>query len=194
MMKKEKNVTKELAAVNETVDTALNAPSNLGTSLDGDDDKNSELIKNENDELEKSNEADEKNDTQNKAKMSLKDFEKLKIKVVTKNVGKAGICTIVNSKSNGKRVVFPSEVIQKLGTGDKLEVHFGEKGIAITKSNSGEFILKQSGKKSIVYCTELVAKITEKYNLGFVGRVSLTFHSIEYFKDGNVDCAYIELV
>lgn len=128
--------------------------------------------------------------------MSLKDFKKPKSKATTKSIGEAGICTIVNSK-NGRRIVFSNEVIQKLGAEDKIQISLGKKGIAISKGDNDGFTLKQSGKKFIVYCGPLVKEITEEYKLVFgkdKGKVAVTFHSIEYFKDGDKKCGYIELV
>lgn len=110
------------------------------------------------------------------------------VKSVSKSrtVSGAGVLSVINSKENGKRLALSSELLQKIGNPDKVQVCLAEKIVAIGKSISGcesSFLLKKGGNKGLIYSYGLVNEITNEFKLDFSNRTSLTFHEVEYLTD-----------
>jgi hypothetical protein len=107
----------------------------------------------------------------------------VKTKVVNRMIGEPGVITIINSKKNGKRIIFAGAAIDKLGNPSKLQVVFWQNGIVVGEvlPKADQFFpVKESGNKGIVYSGGLVQEITSKFNLDFSERVSITFPKVAY--------------
>ena len=97
-----------------------------------------------------------------------------------------GVCTVINSKQNGRRVILSKETMDCLKNPTKLEVGFTEDGIVIAEKlpeNGVEFSIKKNGNKMVIYSSALVEEITELFNLDFSNRVSITFTEAEEYGD-----------
>lgn len=97
-----------------------------------------------------------------------------------------GVCTVINSKHNGKRVILAKETMDYLKNPEKIEVGFTEDGIVIAEKlpeNGVEFSIKKTGNRMVIYSSELVKEITELFNLDFSNRVSITFTESEKYDD-----------
>jgi hypothetical protein len=102
----------------------------------------------------------------------------------------AGVCTVVNSKKNGKRVTFARDIMDCLGNPETVEVCFTEDGIAVGKKlpeNGVEFNVKKIGNKGGIYSSQIVQEITEVFDLDFENRVSITFTEAEEYTDDDCD-------
>ena len=90
----------------------------------------------------------------------------------------AGVCTVVNSEKNGKRVMFSKDIMECMDNPQKIEACFTESGIALAKKlpeNGVEFNVKKIGNKGAIYCSPFVKEITKMFGLNFENRVSITF-------------------
>lgn len=94
----------------------------------------------------------------------------------------AGVCTVVNSEKNGKRVTISKELSDELGNIETVEIGFTENGIVVGNKlpeNGTEFRFKKSGNKGVIYSSSLVDEVTEEFKLDFSNRVSITFVDAE---------------
>jgi hypothetical protein len=97
-----------------------------------------------------------------------------------------GVCTVVNSEKNGKRVTLSKEIMELLNNPVSIEIGFTEDGIAVAKKlpeNGVEFSLRKNGNKGVIYSSQLVEEITELFDLDFQDRVSITFTEAEEVND-----------
>jgi hypothetical protein len=127
---------------------------------------------------------------------SIDDLIPVKTKVVKRMIGEPGVITIINSKKNGKRIIFASAVMDKLGNPSKLQIVFWQNGIvvgAMLPKADQFFPVKESGNKGIVYSGGLVQEITSKFNLDFSERVSITFPKVAYKDMDDQTLAFFKL-
>ncbi len=97
-----------------------------------------------------------------------------------------GVCTVINSRQNGKRLILAKETMDYLKNPTKIEVGFTQDGIVIAEKlpeNGVSFSIKKSGNKMVIYSSGLVKEITELFNLDFSNRVSITFTEAEEYDD-----------
>ncbi|MGL6105025.1 hypothetical protein [Romboutsia sp.] len=131
-------------------------------------------------------------DEMNESNLNNKVYNPLKV-IKPKSMSKTrdtksskGICTVINSKQNGKRLILAKETMDYLKNPSKIEVGFTEDGIVIAEKlpeNGVEFSIKKSGNKMVIYSSELVKEITQLFNLDFSDRVSITFTESEKYDD-----------
>lgn len=127
--------------------------------------------------------------TDNK-EIAVNQLEFIKPKTVGQSSGyrsDAGVCTVVNSKKNGKRVTFSKDVMERLGNPESIELSFTEDGVAIAEKipeNGVSFGIRKSGHKGVIYSAGLVEEITEVFNLNFEDRVSITFTESKEYGSG----------
>lgn len=106
----------------------------------------------------------------------------------------AGVCTVVNSKRNGRRVTFARDIMDCLGNPETVEVCFTEDGLAVAKElpeNGVEFNVKKIGNKEGIYSSQIVQEITELFDLDFENRVSITFTEAEEYTDDSCNTIII---
>jgi len=125
-----------------------------------------------------------------KENMQANGLHPVKVKI-TKRKGGVGALTIVDSSinTNSYRAMIASEVIDRLGNPNTVQVGFGNQAIAIG-SYIGEgfttFELSDSGSKKVIYNKALVRQLIEFYRLDFKDRTSMTFYEVKYGEeDGN---------
>lgn len=131
-------------------------------------------------------------DKMNESNSNNKGYNQLKV-IKPKSTSKSrctensrGVCTVINSKKNGKRVILKKEIMDYLKNPAKIEVGFTEDGIVIAEKlpeNGVEFSIKKMGNRMVIYSSELVKEITQLFNLDFSNRVSITFTESEKYDD-----------
>lgn len=116
--------------------------------------------------------------------------------------GEGGALTIVNSAQNGnKRVMLSSKVHKELGAPDSIKVGFlsntfvmGEhldNGLNLTYKFRGK---GKENSKRIIYNSDLVNRLTEKYSLDYSnGKVSTTFKEVRYKEIDGSKVAFIKM-
>lgn len=116
-------------------------------------------------------------------------------KTTSRGTLKAGAMTIVKSNC-GKRITISKAVMAKLNNPSKILMSFSDERIAIGEylpNNNNQLTLKMVGKKGIVYSASLVTEISEKYELDFNTRTSMTFTEVNYVKCNGYTVAIIEI-
>jgi hypothetical protein len=109
--------------------------------------------------------------------------------------GKAGVMSIVHSK-NGMRVALSKELMQRLGHPKSVQIGYLDGQIAISSHLGDAFTsypLCQSSTKGIIYRGELVKEMTDRFQLDFRERTSITFTDASYKKKGNSVIALIKV-
>lgn len=132
--------------------------------------------------------VDEMNESNsnNKVYNQLKVIKPQSISKPRRTENSRGVCAVINSKQNGKRVILAKETMDYLKNPSKLEVGFTEDGIVIAEKlpeNGVEFSIKKIGNRKVIYSSELVKEITQLFNLDFSNRVSITFTESEKYDD-----------
>ena len=91
----------------------------------------------------------------------------------------AGYLTVINSKNNGRRIELRKEVADKLKLEDAISVAYDSESAILFKPTddfeSVSFKACKQSSKSVVYSCELVAELTQFFELDFSDRVSYTF-------------------
>lgn len=106
-----------------------------------------------------------------------------------------GLISIINSKRNGKRLLYSSELTNKLDLEDSVFIVSDGQSIVMSKypliENSSSYNLKDgdSGKK-ILYCAPLVVEISDILGLNFDDCVSRTLSDVEYGEDNEKGISY----
>ncbi len=100
----------------------------------------------------------------------------------SKSKSSAGYVTIVNSPKNGRRLSISKEPLVELGWNleTKLEaivLEFIADGIVLSldENRDRKFNLRKQGAKHIIYSKDLVNEVTDRFDLDFSDRVSITF-------------------
>jgi len=117
--------------------------------------------------------------TQDLPELNLDGFSPAQSAYSMKTAVEAGLMSVINSKRNGKRITLSDPVLKHLGPVDSVEIAFGDDEIAIAGKlpmNGQRFGIKRSSRKATIYSTGAVQEITDKFNLDFENRVSITFH------------------
>jgi len=97
-----------------------------------------------------------------------------------------GVCTVISSQKNGKRVTLSKEIMELLNNPASIEIGFTKDGIVVATElpeNGEEFSLGKIGNKGVIYSSQLVEEITELFHLDFQDRVSITFTEAEEVND-----------
>lgn len=125
----------------------------------------------------------------------LGNFKASTSKTISKTSTKAGVMSVINSKSC-KRIVLSSEVIYKLNNPNTISISFSDDSLAIAgrlPNNDNLLKLKSSGRKGVIYSSGLVLEITDKYSLDFSNTVSITFSEVNYVKCNGYTVAIIKV-
>lgn len=126
-------------------------------------------------------------------------FERIKSAISKPNLkasSDSGVISVIFSSKNGRRVTFPDSVLARLNNPSSLSFGFDGNRLVVGEKNeklSDEFPVKIQGRKRIIYSASLVQEITKEFNLDFTGRVSLTFHQVEYITHKDQIIAYFDL-
>ncbi len=110
-------------------------------------------------------------------------IKKVQIKHNTRGASTKGVLTIINSQKNGKRITLSKEIFDELSEPTSVVVGFYEDKLLITSTDLKEAIggtVCVLGKNRNIYCTDLVEKITDLFNLDFSERVSITLSTLEW--------------
>jgi hypothetical protein len=106
------------------------------------------------------------------------------------------VITVVNTKSNGKRITLSGDLIEKIGYSTAIQIAVNDEGIAIggeLPDNDTYFTLRKIGRKGVVYSTELVDEITELFELDFTERSSISFYDVTYLCMEDTEVAFVPL-
>jgi hypothetical protein len=106
------------------------------------------------------------------------------------------ILTVVNSQKFGMRIAFASEVIEKIGSPDRVQVALSDRGIVIGAAFTGDdnyYRLKKAANKAVIYSSGLVREITDRFGLDFSNRTSVSFQDVSYVPFGDSNLAFFKL-
>jgi len=154
------------------------ADDNLDSSLDSSDDE--ELFDDEEEALD----VDENDEDDLNLKNLLNNAVSSTIQSTEKLIGEAGVMSVVNAKT-GNRVTFPAEVMGKLGDPTAVQIAYTPDCVFVGEklpNNESCFNIKRKDDKAkgIIYNATLVNEITNRYNLNFSDRTSITFPKAKY--------------
>ena len=94
--------------------------------------------------------------------------------------GKKGSLTMINSKKNGKRLVFSDELIKTLDIQDNtVQIGFSDTVVIFGTNLPGtdnRFTFRESEKRKIVYCSAAVEEITRVQDIHFGDKTSFTWY------------------
>lgn len=124
---------------------------------------------------------------------NLEMFQPASSKTISRSNLKAGAMSVVNSNC-GKRITISKEVMDKLNNPSEIAISFSDERIAVGEylpNNNNQLTLKMVGKKGVIYSAGLVTEITEKYQLDFSNRTSITFSEVDYIEDNGSTIAII---
>ncbi|RXT08850.1 hypothetical protein [Ammoniphilus sp. CFH 90114] len=110
-------------------------------------------------------------------------FRAPKSKPLPKLSGQPCKLTIVNTEMHGKRLTIAQDVLEVIGTQDDVQIAIVENGIAIGSNlsvNNTKFFLRKSGRKGVIYSSELVDELTELFELDFSEKTSISFAEVLY--------------
>jgi hypothetical protein len=99
-----------------------------------------------------------------------------------KIIHEAGVFSIINS-DNGKRIVLPLEVTEKLQLTETAQIGYIQDYFVVGNQLGKEYtnyVLKSYGAKKVIYCAELVQEATNYHKLDFSQRTSITFSKVTY--------------
>lgn len=156
---------------------------------------------NEDDRQKEQDEQDEEENeqielSQDEQGVDLSEFTPSVCEQLGRAFGEAGVLSIVNSKKNGKRVSLSRELMEQLANTETVQIGFTDQLIAISEYLGDQYtsyMLRKSGSKSIIYSSELVKQITEKYHLNFTNRTSFTFTEASYKSQGDKKIAFVNI-
>ena len=114
----------------------------------------------------------------------------------SKGYSGAGVLTVINSSSGGKRLEIAKAVATQLELQERVAISLGKDKILIGEPlaiKGGAFVVRKQGNKSIIYSTALVQEITTKYKLNFEKGVSKTFTEVEYAQQNGYIVALIKM-
>lgn len=123
-------------------------------------------------------------------------FRAPKSKPLTKATGIPCKLTIVNTVKNGKRLTIADDVLEAVGATAEVQIAINDEGIAIGNGLPGDitaFALRKSGKKGVIYSTELVEELTDLFDLDFSDRSSISFPEVSYLNISDQLAAFIVL-
>ena len=111
--------------------------------------------------------------------------------------GGFGLISVVKSGSNGKRIEFRNDIAESIGIVDRVSVLYNETSIVFFVPNLEDditqFNVRTSGKKYVVYSSQLVEEIAEFLELNFDTTVCHTLckGSIDTIEELDAKCLVI---
>ncbi|WP_337019534.1 hypothetical protein [Oceanobacillus massiliensis] len=110
-------------------------------------------------------------------KLNLGDFESSVCEDKRRSVSAGGFSVI--HSNNGNRVILnEKKVLHYLAEQDAVQIAYSAKYLAVANfisENNTDYTLSKSGKNGVIYNSELVKEIVERYDLDFSDRTSQTF-------------------
>lgn len=94
-----------------------------------------------------------------------------------------GVLQLVNC-GNGKRGVIAKKAMSEMGNPTKIQILLGEDTVLFGKNlpnTDKSYEIKKGGS---IYAAKLVGELTEKYNLDFTEKTSITFYDYKYLEHG----------
>jgi hypothetical protein len=114
---------------------------------------------------------------------------------ISREIGEAGVMSIVNSKSNGKRISLSKDLLDRLNNPESVQFAFNTDSVVIGEKLpivENSFSIRKD-KKGIIYASQLVEEITKEFSLDFSNRTSVTFHQAKYRTMGNYIIAIVKI-
>lgn len=115
----------------------------------------------------------------------------------SRTTSKKGAVTVVSTKGNGKRVAIDQEVINKIGSPERVQIALNDVAIAIGERftpDDNYFNLRKAANKAVIYSSQLVAELTEAFELDFTKTTSVSFQDVSYQKVGSRDIAIVKMI
>ena len=114
----------------------------------------------------------------------------------SKPVSQKSVLTVVKHK-NSTRVAIDQDVIEKIGSPERVQIALNHVGVAIGVGFTGDenyFPLRKSENKAIIYSSPLVTEMTETFELDFSNVSSVSFQDAEYLKIGSQFVAFVKMI
>ncbi|MFR1316862.1 MAG: hypothetical protein ACLSBN_14415 [Clostridium perfringens] len=127
---------------------------------------------------------------------NLENFKASKSKQKSVIRSNQGVVTIINTEKNGKRIVFPKDVMEELGNPPKILISCSDNAIAVGErlpDNQNFLSIKYSKTKGTIYSAGTVNELTEMYQLDFSNKTSITFLEVKYTTYENHKVAIITI-
>ncbi|MDM0506264.1 hypothetical protein QTH15_10850 [Clostridium perfringens] len=127
---------------------------------------------------------------------NLENFKASKSKQKSVIRSNQGVVTIINTEKNGKRIVFPKDVMEELGNPPKILISCSDNAIAVGErlpDNQNFLSIKYSKTKGTIYSAGTVNELTEMYQLDFRNKTSITFSEVKYTTYENHKVAIITI-
>lgn len=122
-------------------------------------------------------------------------FEPAKSKTIPRSTSKGGVVGIVNSKSV-KKISISREAVSRMNNPKYISISLSRDSFAIGEelpNNNNLLNIKTDNGKAVIYSSELVSEITDKYGLDFSNRTSITFSDVEYIQLNGFTIAIIKV-
>ena len=192
----------------ESVKTDINKINANITNINAKVDKNSKDIEVRKKRTEELNMFQEKNDLMKSVDVEqeikvrehlnnnvLDGFEPAKSKTIPRSTSKGGVVGIVNSKSV-KKISISREAVTRMDNPKYISISLSRDSFAIGEelpNNNNLLNIKTDNGKAVIYSSELVSEITDKYGLDFGNRTSITFSDVEYIQHNGFTIAIIKV-
>ena len=127
--------------------------------------------------------------------LDFKDLRPPKTKGQNRGIPEAGVMSIINSQSNGKRIMLSKALMDKLNYPESLQFAFYDNTLVIGEKlseNQGSFYIREMSKRPVIYSSQLVKTITDVLGLDFSDRVSITLRDVIYESTGEATVAVIK--
>lgn len=117
---------------------------------------------------------------------------------ITSKPGLPSAIRVINTEKHGKRIHYTRnfECYFPLEVGDQIEVSLSDAEIAFTKlkgiKERGYPVRALSGEK-VIYCASLIKQLTEKFNLDYSEKTSITFHEMRCIEVDGEKIAVVRL-
>lgn len=122
-------------------------------------------------------------------------FEPAKSKTIPRSTSKGGVVGIVNSKSV-KKISISREAVSRMNNPKYISISLSRDSFAIGEelpNNNNLLNIKTDNGKAVIYSSELISEITDKYGLDFSNRTSITFSDVEYIQHNGFTIAIIKV-
>ncbi|NFG59316.1 hypothetical protein FC778_11520 [Clostridium botulinum] len=122
-------------------------------------------------------------------------FEPVKSKTIPRSASRGGVVGIVNSKSV-KKISISREAVSRMNNPKYISISLSRDSFAIGEelpNNNNLLNIKTDKTKAVIYSSELVSEITDKYALDFSNRTSITFSDVEYLQHNGFTIAIIKV-
>lgn len=97
--------------------------------------------------------------------------------------GGSGVISIIATERNGKRITLSHKINMHLNHPESVQIALSNEEMMIGEnlpSIQGDYLLKPSGNKTVLYSSPLVEECIERYDLDYTDKTSITFYEAEY--------------